>query len=94
MPYKITCAKFKYFEDDFQHLALGLVDGAVVVLDLVLGLEKYFLEKHPAAISALAFYEDKVVVSGSIDGRVNVSDLFNMDEKRGGKLKNLKFLKC
>ena len=46
-----------------------------MVLDLALGMEKFFVEKHPAAITSLAFYEDKVLVSGSIDGRVNLCDL-------------------
>ena len=38
-------------------------------------MEKKFLEKHPAEISALCFWDDKVLISGSIDGRVNLSDL-------------------
>jgi len=54
---------------------LGLVDGAIILIDLVLGMERKFLEKHPAEISALAFWEDKVLISGSIDGRVNLNDL-------------------
>jgi hypothetical protein len=54
---------------------LGLVDGAIIIIDLILGVEKMFLEKHPAEISALAFWEDKTLISGSIDGRVNVSEL-------------------
>jgi hypothetical protein len=45
------------------------------VIDLILGIEKSFLEKHPVEISALAFWEDKVLISGSIDGRVNINDL-------------------
>lgn len=75
MPYPITATCYKTSEDERQHLALGLLDGAIVVLDLVLGMEKFFVEKHPAAITSLAFYEDKVLVSGSIDGRVNLCDL-------------------
>jgi hypothetical protein len=63
-------------------------------VDLILGVEKYFLEKHPAAVSCLAFYEDKSLMSGSIDGRVNISDLLNLDNKRGGSKSNLRFLKC
>jgi len=51
------------------------MDGAIVVIDLVLGMEKFFIEKHPAAVSSIAFYEDKVLISGSIDGRVNLCDL-------------------
>lgn len=45
------------------------------MLDLALGVEQHFLEKHPVAISSLAFMEDKVLMSGSIDGRVNIVDL-------------------
>jgi len=56
-------------------LAVGLVDGAILLIDMVLGLERKFLEKHPAEISALAFWDDKVLISGSIDGRVNINDL-------------------
>jgi hypothetical protein len=41
----------------------------------MLGIEKYFLEKHPAAISALAFFEERILISGSIDGRVNLCDM-------------------
>jgi hypothetical protein len=45
------------------------------VIDLILGIEKNFLEKHPAEVSTLCFYDDKVLISGSIDGRVNLNDL-------------------
>ena len=38
-------------------------------------MERKFLEKHPSEISALAFWDDKVLISGSIDGRVNLNDL-------------------
>jgi hypothetical protein len=47
MPYHITAAAFSSFEDDFQNLGVGLIDGAVIVIDLILGFEKHFLEKHP-----------------------------------------------
>jgi len=63
-------------------LAVGLVDGAIVLLDMVLGMERRFLEKHPSEISALAFFEDKVLMSGSICGRVNLSDLEEETEKQ------------
>lgn len=75
MPYSISSVAFQGLDDNFQALAVGLVDGAIIVLDLILGIEKMFLEKHPAEISALAFWEDKVLISGSIDGRVNICDL-------------------
>jgi len=61
---------------------VGLVDGAILILDLILGVERIFLEKHPAEISALAFWEDKTLISGSIDGRVNVCDLESDADKK------------
>jgi hypothetical protein len=84
MPYQISCVAFQGQEDNFQALAVGLVDGAVIILDLILGIERMFLEKHPAEISALAFWEDKVLISGSIGGRVNLNDL--EDESEGAKV--------
>ena len=81
MPYQIATVTFKSFEDDFQYLAVGLIDGAIVVIDLILGVEKHFLEKHPTQISAMAFFEDKCLVSGSIDGRINLTDLEGLDKK-------------
>ena len=42
---------------------------------MALGIEKNFVEKHPATVTNLAFYEDKVLISGSVDGRVNLIDL-------------------
>ena len=50
---------------------------------MILGVEKVFLEKHPAEITSLAFYEDKSLISGSIDGRVNLSDL-ELDPEAAG----------
>lgn len=75
VPYQITAACFKSSDEEAQTLAVGLIDGAIVVFDLQLGIEKYFVEKHPATITALEFFEDKVLVSGSVDGRVNLCDL-------------------
>jgi hypothetical protein len=77
-------------------LALGLVDGAIIVLDLILGIEKFFLEKHPGEISALAFWEDKALISGSVDGRVNISDLeiFDPEMAEKSEKKNLRCQNC
>ena len=95
MPYKITCIQYQSFEDDFQQLAVGLVDGAIIIIDLILGIEKHFLEKHPAAITAMSFYNDKSLITGSVDGRVNISDLENMEKnKKKSNPVNLKFSKC
>jgi hypothetical protein len=74
-PYQITAVVYQGGEEDSQSLAVGLIDGAIIIIDLVLGIEKFFIEKHPTAICALAFYEDRILVSGSICGRVNLCDL-------------------
>lgn len=42
-----------------------------------------FLEKHPAEVSSMSFWEDKVLISGSIDGRVNIYDL---EDEASGKI--------
>ena len=63
---------------------MGLVDGAIIIIDLILGIEKHFLEKHPKAISSLAFYQNKTLISGSVCGRVNISDLETMDREKVG----------
>ena len=72
MPYTISAVAHQNSEDLFQGLALGLQDGAIIVLELVLGIEKWFLEKHPGEISKMAFWEDRVQISGSVDGRIYV----------------------
>ena len=48
---------------------------------MALGLEQHYIEKHPAAITSLCFYEDKVLMSGSVDGRVNLCDLDSADKE-------------
>jgi WD40 repeat protein len=76
----ITALAFQNHEDLFQCLAVGLVDGAIIILDLILGVERSFLEKHPREITAMAFWEDKVLISGSLDGRVNIQELDSLSE--------------
>jgi len=85
MPYHITASKFQSHEDDYQVLAVGLVDGAIVIIDLVLGVERLFLEKHPTAISTMSFYESRALISGSICGRVNIQDLDTLEKQKAGK---------
>jgi WD40 repeat protein len=75
MPYPITATCYRTSEEEQQYLAVGLMDGAIIVIDLILGMEKYFVEKHPTAVTSIAFYEDKVIISGSVDGRINLCDL-------------------
>lgn len=47
------------------------------------------MEKHPAAITAMEFYEDKVLVSGSVDGRVNLCDLDSDNQSKIYKCQNV-----
>ena len=89
MPYQITCVAYQGGEEDRQNLALGLIDGAIIVIDLQLGIEKFFVEKHPAAITAMQFWEDRVLVSGSVDGRVNLCDLDSDNQSKIYKCQNL-----
>ena len=56
MPDLISASCYHTTEEERQYLAVGLVDGAIVVIDLALGVEKYFIEKHPAAVSSIAFF--------------------------------------
>jgi len=89
MPYQISATAFFQGEEERQSLALGLQDGGIVVMDMALGLEQHYIEKHPSAVTTLAFYEDKVLMSGSVDGRVNLCDLDSTeDPKRIFKAQN------
>lgn len=80
MMYQITASAFQSFEDDFQYLAIGLIDGGLVVIDLQLGIEKHFLEKHPTEVTALAFHEDKALLTGSKCGMLAIHDIENLDK--------------
>ena len=77
--------QFQSYQDDYQHLAVGLIDGAIIIIDMVLGIEKHFLEKHPAAVTTMSFFEDKALISGSVDGRVNIADLESLDKSKDPK---------
>eukprot|EP00347_Sterkiella_histriomuscorum_P023831 403333237 len=88
MPYQISQVAYQGNEDNFQVLAVGLIDGAILLVDLILGMERRFLEKHPAEISALAFWDDKVLISGSIDGRINLNDLEDEFQQQPGAVQN------
>ena len=75
LPYKISYAELTSFDENTQMLACGMIDGGIVVLDLVLGVERFILDRHPSKVTALAFYEDKILVSGSMDGSVHMYDI-------------------
>lgn len=53
-------------------VALGLADGSVVVLDLIEYRERYQLDKHIQAVTTVSFLDDWHLVSGSVDGGLNL----------------------
>ncbi len=89
MPYAISAMAVHRSEEERQSLALGLVDGAIVVIDMALEEEKYFLEQHPAVVTCLAFHEDRILMWGSVDGRVNQCDLDSENQARVFKCQNV-----
>ena len=43
----------------------------------------------------MAFFDDKALMSGSVDGRVNIADLENLDKKKAGANHGqIRFSKC
>jgi|TARA_B110001450_G_C17373745_1_gene380771 hypothetical protein len=43
----------------------------------------------------MAFFDDKALMSGSVDGRVNIADLENLDKKKAGfNHGHIRFSKC
>lgn len=43
----------------------------------------------------MSFFEDKALISGSIDGRVNISDIENLNKKKSGSnVSKIRFSKC
>ena len=55
-PYPITSASYLDLDENTQLLAVGLLNGAVIVYDVVLGSEKFFLERHPDQVTSIAFW--------------------------------------
>ena len=55
-PYPVTAASYLDFDENTQLLAVGLLNGAVIVYDVALGCEKFFLERHPDSVTSLAFW--------------------------------------
>ena len=57
-------------------LAVGLSSGGIVLLDLINKIEKNFHpENHPGFLTQLAFWEDKVLVSGCSQGKIILTDI-------------------
>ena len=56
-------------------LALGLIQGSVIIFDIPLKQEKYYLDKHQAEVTHLVFCDDWRLVSGAFDGSVHIYDI-------------------
>lgn len=56
-------------------LALGLMDGSVIIWDTNINTEKCYLDKHKLSVTCLSFYNEWYLISGSMDGTVNMYDL-------------------
>lgn len=63
-------------------LAIGMADGSVVIWDLLYRIEKYSLDKHRLAVTAIEFFEDWRIISGGTDGTVILHDLQNRDNTK------------
>ena len=73
--YPITASAFQDFEDS-QLLAIGIKSGGLMIYDLNLGIEKWFIEEcHGTPVSSIAFFEDTKLVSGSNYGTILIHSL-------------------
>lgn len=68
-------------------MSLGLLDGAIIIIDLILGVERAFLEKMPTQVVALSIWEDRVLIAGSLCGRINIYELEHEDQSSLGSSK-------
>ena len=50
-------------------------DGSLIVLDMVLTTERFFMPNHTGHITTISFLEDRVLLSGCSKGRVHIYDL-------------------
>ena len=58
-------------------LGIGMIDGTILVWDLQLNSEKYFLDKHQKIPFGLRFLEDSYLISSGYDGSVHI---YNMSD--------------
>ena len=56
-------------------MAFGLMQGTIIVWDMLMMQERFYLDKHSLAVSTIKFLGDIVLVSGSYDGTVHAYDL-------------------
>lgn len=56
-------------------MAFGLDNGTIMVYDLLLNNEKFYLDKHLEGVTALQFFENYKLISGSEDGGVHIYNL-------------------
>lgn len=63
------------FSKDGRYLALGSVDGALKIWDVILSREKQTLEGHTHAINSIAFSTHHHLASGSDDETIRIWDI-------------------
>ena len=68
----ITCIRANA---DGDLVAVGLLNGSVIVLDTIMNCHKHVLEQHSGAVSALFFYSNLFLVSASTDGCMHINYL-------------------
>lgn len=73
LTYKITTSAF-YESVDSSLLAIGLNNGATIVYDLQVMSEKYILECHGGAVTAIAF-TNNLLINGSDYGTIYIFKL-------------------
>jgi len=77
--YPISCATIN---KSLSFLAVGMVDGSVVVYDLLIQAEKQALDRHLSEVTQMEFFEDWRLITGSKDGGVNLYDLQDISKTK------------
>ena len=76
---EISCVKFDYRK---RKLFIGDVDGRVLLINILNGVQMKYFRKHNDYVSAMAYYsEGKKFISASWDGKIKIHDDDSPDEQ-------------
>ena len=76
---EISCVKFDYRK---RKLFIGDVDGRVLLINILNGVQMKYFKKHKDYVSSMAYYsEGKKFISGSWDGKIKIHDDDSPDEQ-------------
>ena len=76
---EISCVKFDYRK---RKLFIGDVDGRVLLINILNGVQMKYFKKHNDYVSAMAYYsEGKKFISASWDGKIKIHDDNSPDEQ-------------